>query len=84
MRPRRIASVGPRPRHRHLATDTARTHEHRLPGPALDEQNLQTLPVQRMERMRDNDETQIATGQPVTMPPPWESRGRAVFRCSSE
>ena len=32
---------------------------------ALDEQHLQTLPVQRMERMRDDDKTQIVTGRPA-------------------
>jgi hypothetical protein len=53
-----------------LATDTAGTHEHRVPGPALDEQHLETLPVQRVERVSDDDETRIVTGRPVTMPPP--------------
>ena len=72
MRPRRLATIGPRPRQRDLTTDTAGAHEHRVPGPTLDEQHLQPLPDQRMERMRDDNKTQIVTGRRGTMPPPSE------------
>ena len=64
----------PRQRHRDLATDTAGTHEYRVPGPALDVENLQPLTDQRVERMSDDNETQIVTGRRGTMPPPSESR----------
>src|SRR6185312_4706018 len=73
MPPHRVTAVSPRQRHRNLATDTAGTHEYRVPGPALEVQNLQPLTDQRVERVRDDDETQIVTGRRGTMPPPWES-----------
>jgi hypothetical protein len=62
MRRRLISPIGPRQRHRYLPTHTAGTHKHRLTGPALNEQNLQLLPTQRMKRMPDNNKTQIITG----------------------
>ena len=68
-----LTTIGPRLRHRDLATDTAGTHEYRVPGPALDVENLQPLPDQRVERMSDDNETQIVTGRRGTMPPPSES-----------
>ena len=43
-------------------TPPAHTNTVSAPRP-LDEQHLQPLPVQRMERMRDDDETQIVTGR---------------------
>jgi hypothetical protein len=70
MRLGRLTPIGPGPGHRHLATDTTGTHEHRIPAPALDEQHLQPLPTQRMKRMRDNNKTQTITGRRGTMPPP--------------
>src|SRR6478672_8962999 len=73
MPPHRVTAVSPRQRHRNLATDTAGTHEYRGPGPALEVQNLQPLTDQRVERMSDDNETQIITGRRGTMPPPWES-----------
>ena len=72
MRLGRLTPIGPRPGHRHLATDTTGAHEHRIPRPALDEQNLQPLPTQRMEGMRDDNKTQTITGRRGTMPPPSE------------
>jgi hypothetical protein len=72
MRPRRIAPVGPRLRQRDLPADSPGAHEYPAGAAALDEQNLQTPPVQWMERMGDNGETQIVTARSVTMPPPWE------------
>jgi hypothetical protein len=69
---RRPTPIGPRLRHRNLATDTAGTHEYRVPGPALEVKNLQPLPDQRVERMSDDNETQIITGRRGTMPPPSE------------
>ncbi len=65
-----FAAVGPRMRQRHLPVRGAGTHKHRVRAAALDEQHCQPLTPQRMKRMRDNDETQIVTAQPVTMPPP--------------
>src|SRR6186713_208608 len=73
MPPHRVTAVSPRQRHRNLATDTAGTHEYRVPGPALEVQNPQPLTDQRVERMSDDNETQIITGRRGTMPPPWES-----------
>src|SRR5262245_35973113 len=73
MLPHRVAAVGPRQRHGDLATHPAGAHEHRVPGPELGVANLQPLTDQRVERVRDDDETQIVTAQPVTMPPPSES-----------
>jgi hypothetical protein len=73
MPPHRVTAVSPRQRHRNLATDTAGTHEYRVPGPALEVQNLQPLTDQRVERMSDDNETQIITGRRGTMPPPSES-----------
>src|SRR6266540_5585847 len=75
MRPGRLTTIGPRPRHRHLATDTAGAYEHRVPAPTLDEQHLQPLPTQRMERMRDDNRTQIITGRRGTMSPPSAPQG---------
>jgi hypothetical protein len=72
MLPRWHTPIGPRLRHRNLATDTAGTHEYRVPGPALEVENLQPLPDQRVERMSDDNETQIITGRRGTMPPPSE------------
>src|SRR5271168_2691682 len=73
-----LTTIGPRLRHRDLATNTAGTHQYRVPGPALDVENLQPLPDQRVERMSDDNETQIITGQRGTMPPPWAPQG---FSC---
>jgi hypothetical protein len=70
MRPRRLTPVSPRPRHRHLTTDTTGAHKHRIPAPTLDEQHLQPLPTQRMKGMRNNNKTQTITGRRGTMPPP--------------
>src|SRR6476469_6185072 len=70
MPPHRVTAVSPSQRHRNLATDTAGTHEYRVPGPALEVQNLQPLTDQRVERMSDDNETQIITGRRGTMPPP--------------
>src|SRR4051794_31033510 len=70
MRPRWLATIRPRPRQRDLTTDTARAHEHRVPGPALDEQHRQPLATQRVKGMRDDYKTQIVTGRSGTMPPP--------------
>ena len=72
MPPHRVTAVSPRQRHRNLATDTAGTHEYRVPGPALEVKNLQPLTDQRVERMSDDNETQIITGRRGTMPPPSE------------
>src|SRR6266508_6156247 len=80
MRPGRLTTIGPRPRHRHLATDTAGAYEHRVPAPTLDEQHLQPLPTQRMERMRDDNRTQVITGRRGTMSPPSGSTA-AASRC---
>ena len=49
------------------SADTASAHEHRLRAPTLDEQHLQALPAQRVERMGDDNETQILTGRCGTM-----------------
>src|ERR1700682_543591 len=74
-----LTTIGPRLRHRDLATETAGTHEYRVPGPALDVENLQSLPDQRVERMHDDNETQIITGQRGTMPPPSEYPADAAY-----
>src|SRR6476660_10607151 len=79
MRPRRIAPVGPRLRQRDLPADRPGAHEYPAGAAALDEQNLQTPPVQRMERMGDNGETQIVTARSVTMPPPWAPRASSCL-----
>src|ERR1700720_729333 len=84
MPPHRVTAVSPRQRHRNLATDTAGTHEYRVPGPALEVKNLQPLTDQRVERMSDDNETQIITGRCGTMPPPSEYRADAACRWPSE
>src|SRR6478736_4513590 len=81
MPPHRVTAVSPRQRHRNLATDTAGTHEYRVPGPALEVENLQPLPDQRVERMSDDNETQIITGRRDTMPPPSGSTTVAARSC---
>jgi hypothetical protein len=75
MPPRRPPTIGPRPRHRDLTTDTAGTHKHHVPGSPLDVENPQPLPPQRMKRVSDDNKTQIITGQGGSMPPPSEYRG---------
>src|SRR6476659_10366206 len=79
MPPHRVTAVSPRQRHRNLATDTAGTHAYRAPGPALEVQNLQPLTDQRVERVSDDNETQIITGRRGTMPPPWGCQAFAAF-----
>src|SRR4029079_959363 len=80
MPPHRVTAVSPRQRHRNLATDTAGTHEYRVPGPALEVQNLQPLTDQRVERMSDDNETQISTGRRGAMQPPWAPQGCSSHR----
>ena len=45
VRQRRLAPVGPRLRHRDLAADAARDHEHHVGPAALGIQHLQPLPL---------------------------------------
>src|SRR6516225_549012 len=66
---RRLAPVGPRLRQRDLTADTARADEHRVRPAALHIQDLEPLPVQRVERMGDDHETRRITGRRGTMPP---------------
>ena len=46
----------------------------------LGEQNLQPLPGQRVERMGDDERSQVILGRCGTMPPPSGSRAGAAFR----
>src|SRR5262245_27426336 len=77
MPPHRFTAVSPRQRHRDLATHPAGADQHRVPRAALEVKNLQSLTDQWVERVRDNDETQIDTARLVTMPPPWARAGIA-------
>jgi len=68
VRQRLLAPVGPCLRQRDLPAEPARADEHRVRPAALGIQDLQPLPVQRVERISDNHETRRVTGQRGTMP----------------
>jgi hypothetical protein len=70
--PRPSTSVGPPLRQRYLPADRRSAYEHPAGAAVLDEQHLRPLTPRRMERMRDNDETQIVTARSVIMPLPSE------------
>src|SRR5206468_6308284 len=70
---RRLAAVSPHLRQRDLPADAAGAHEYRVRPTALHIQDLKPLPPERMERVRDDNETQEITGRYGTMPPPSES-----------
>src|SRR5262249_49563090 len=76
---RRLTPIGPRLRQRDLAADTAGADEHRVRPAALHIQDLQPLPVQRMERVSDNYKTRRITGRRGTMPPPSECRAASAW-----
>src|SRR4051812_39159545 len=70
MLPHRVTAVSPRQRHGDLATHPAGADQHRVPHPVLEVKNLQPLTDQRVERVRDDNETQIITGRRGTTRPP--------------
>jgi hypothetical protein len=80
---RRLTPVGPRLRQRDLAADTARAHEHRAGPAAFGKKNLQPLPLQRMERMSDNNKSRRITGRRGTMPPLSRCRAAGAARLPS-
>ncbi len=80
---RRLAPVGPRPRQRDLPADTTRTDKHHGRAAPLDEQDLEPLTAQRMERVRDDNGTRKVTGRCGTMPPPSEFLVSGISRCFS-
>jgi hypothetical protein len=70
MRHRRLAAVRPRPRQRHLTAETTRADEHHRIATPLDEQDLKPPPIQRMERMSNDNKTRRIIGRRGSMPRP--------------